>query len=70
VVGQINILSAYTHGEPGKVPAPRLIKQRRPALGHEKRSMRSCRDTGQALPPVAWRPPQQLPLWPQEAAAL
>jgi putative transposase len=47
VVGQVNILSAYTHGKPGMLPVPPTIKQRRPALGNEKRSMRSCRDTGQ-----------------------
>lgn len=47
VVGQVNILSAYICGEPGKLPIPTIIKQRRPALGNEKRSMRSCRDTGQ-----------------------
>jgi putative transposase len=49
VVGQINILSAYRHGEPGRLALPTIIKQRRPALGTEKRSMRSCRDTGQAI---------------------
>jgi putative transposase len=67
VVGQVNILSAYTHGEPGKIPAPVRVKHRMP---HNLRLMRRCRDTGQALPPVAWRPPQQLQVWPQEAAAL
>jgi len=47
VVGQINILSAYTHGVPGNLPVPTIIKQRRPALGDEKRSMRRRRDTDQ-----------------------
>lgn len=47
VVGQVNILSAYTLGEPGKLAFPTTIKQRRPALGNEKRSMRRCQDTGQ-----------------------
>jgi len=49
VVGQINILSAYTCGAPGHLLVPPTIKQRRPALGNEKRSMRRCRDTGQAI---------------------
>ena len=46
VVGQINILSAYTHGEPGKMPAPSLVKHRMP---HNLRLMRRRRDTGQTL---------------------
>ncbi len=67
VVGQINILSAHVHGEPGKIPAPTVIKHRMP---HNMRLMRRRRDTGQASQPVAWRPPVQLRLWLQEAAAL
>ena len=67
VVGQVNILSAYTHGEPGKILAPPVVKYRMP---HNLRLMRRCRDTGQAHTPVAWRPPVQLGLWSQEAAAL
>jgi putative transposase len=70
VVGQVNILSAYIVGVPGKLPCPTTIKQRRPALGNEKRSMRSCPDMGQTAPSVAWRPPLQLLLWSQEAAPL
>jgi putative transposase len=46
VVGQINILSVYTHGEPGKIPAPPVVKHRMP---HNLRLMRRCRDTGQVL---------------------
>jgi putative transposase len=44
VVGQINILSAYTCGEPGKIPAPPMVKHRMP---HNLRLMRRRRDTGQ-----------------------
>jgi putative transposase len=44
VVGQINILSAYKLGEPGKIPAPEVIKHREP---YQIRSTRRCRDTGQ-----------------------
>jgi putative transposase len=50
VVGQINILSTYKHGEPGKLPAPVEIKHRIP---HNLRVMRRCRDTGQERIPVA-----------------
>jgi len=50
VVGQINILSAYQHGAPGKIPAPSLVKHRIP---HNLRVMRRCRDTGQVFGPVA-----------------
>jgi hypothetical protein len=46
VVGQINILSAYTTGKPGKLPAPALVKHRMP---HNLRLMRRRRDTGQVL---------------------
>jgi putative transposase len=70
VVGQINILSAYLHGTPGQLPGPPVVKHRIP---HNLRVMRRCRDTapgGDVHPPVAWRPPQQLLLWSQEAAPL
>ena len=50
VVGQVNILSRYRHGEPGRIPAPLRIKHRIP---HNLRVMRRCRDTGQAERPVA-----------------
>ena len=51
VVGQVNILSAYKHGEPGKIPAPEAVKHRIP---HNLRVMRRCRDTGQTIfTPVA-----------------
>ena len=45
VVGQINILSVFKHGEAGKIVAPETIKHRRPAAFGE-RSMRRCLDTG------------------------
>ena len=45
VVGQINILSAYLHGIPGKLPVPAVVKHRIP---HNLRVMRRCRDTGQS----------------------
>jgi putative transposase len=50
VVGAVNILSRFKHGEPGKIPAPPVIKHRIP---HNLRVMRRCRDTGQARMPVA-----------------
>jgi putative transposase len=50
VVGQVNILSRFKHGEPGKIPAPAVVKHRIP---HDVRVMRRCPDTGQALAPVA-----------------
>jgi putative transposase len=50
VVGQINILSTFKFGEPGKIPAPTITKHRMP---HNLRLMRRRRDTGQALMPVA-----------------
>jgi putative transposase len=50
VVGQINILSIFRHGSPGKIPAPSVVKHRIP---HDLRVMRRCQDTGQALAPVA-----------------
>lgn len=46
VVGQVNILSVYKYGEPGKIPAPSVIKHRIP---HNLRVMRRCRDTGQRI---------------------
>ena len=50
VVGQVNILSMFQHGEPGKIPAPAVVKYRIP---HNLRVMRRCPDTGQAAMPVA-----------------
>lgn len=50
VVGQINILSKFLHGEPGKIPSPPTVKHRIP---HNLRVMRSCPDTGQERIPVA-----------------
>jgi len=44
VVGQINILSVYKFGVPGKIPAPTEIKYREP---YSIRSTRKCLDTGQ-----------------------
>jgi putative transposase len=44
VVGQVNILSAYLHGEPGKLPVPPTIKYR---LAHNVCLRRKCQDTGQ-----------------------
>lgn len=52
IVGQINILSAYKYGAPGRLLMPTQIKHRRPAA-FGKRSMRSCPDTGQVAVPVA-----------------
>lgn len=46
VVGQVNILSAYKFGEPGKIPAPTDVKHRMP---HNMRLMRRRRDTAQAI---------------------
>ncbi len=60
VVGQVNILSVYKHGEPGKIPAPQIIKHRIP---HNLRVMRRRRDTGRGNSPVACR-------FQQEAASL
>ena len=60
VVGQINILSAYTYGLPGKLPLPHTVKYRIP---QQLRVLRRCQGTGQAPQPVAWRPPEQLRLW-------
>jgi putative transposase len=50
VVGQVNILSRFKHGEPGKISAPAVVKYRIP---HNVRVMRRCPDTGQAPAPVA-----------------
>ena len=50
VVGQVNVLSVSKHGEPGKIPAPSVVKYRIP---HNVRVMRRCPDTGQAVLPVA-----------------
>jgi putative transposase len=44
VVGQVNILSIFRHGEPGKIPAPSKVMHRIP---HNLRVMRRCQDTGQ-----------------------
>jgi len=46
VVGQINILSAFKFGSPGKIPAPTDIKYRIP-VNH--RVLRKCPDTGQTF---------------------
>jgi putative transposase len=43
VVGAVNILSVFRHGEPGKIPAPPAVNHRMP---HNLRLMRRCRDTG------------------------
>jgi putative transposase len=53
VVGQVNILSVFKHGEPGKISAPTNVKHRIP---HNLRVMRRCPDTGQVLAPVARSP--------------
>jgi putative transposase len=53
VVGQVNILSRYKHGEPGQIPAPAVITYRIP---HNLRVMRRCPDTGQGAIPVAREP--------------
>lgn len=47
VVGQVNILSVYKEGAPGKIPAPTVIKYRIP---HNVRVLRKCLDTGQTIP--------------------
>lgn len=64
VVGQVNILSAYKFGEPGKIPAPTIIKHRIP---YNIRVMRRRPDTGQVvIPPVAqtnWLAAKQLSLF-------
>jgi putative transposase len=53
VVGQVNILSRFKHGEPGKIPAPAAVKYRIP---HNLQVMRRCQDTGQERTPVARSP--------------
>jgi len=50
VVGQINILSVHKYGEPGKIPAPSIIKYRIP---QNLRVMRRCVDTRQTAMSVA-----------------
>jgi putative transposase len=50
VVGAVNILSRFKHGEPGKIPAPSIVKHRMP---HNLRLMRRRRDTGLGESPVA-----------------
>jgi putative transposase len=52
VVGQVNILSVFQHGEPGKIPAPTVVKYRIP---QNLRVMRRCPDTGQTARFVARR---------------
>jgi putative transposase len=52
VVGQVNILSVFRYGEPGKIPTPSVVKYRIP---HDLRVMRRCPDTGQEGMPVARR---------------
>jgi len=44
VVGQVTILSAHKHGEPGKISAPATVKYRIP---HNMRVMRRRSDMGQ-----------------------
>ena len=46
VIGQVNILSAHKFGEPGKIPAPTIVKHRMP---HNMRLMRRRADTPQTL---------------------
>jgi putative transposase len=54
VVGQINNLSVFKHGVPGKLPVPTSIKHRLP---YDIRFKRSCLDTGQGgSRPVAREP--------------
>lgn len=50
VVGQVNILSVYKHGKPGKIQAPTIIKHRIP---YNIRVMRRCQDTGQGFVPCS-----------------
>ena len=65
VVGQVNILSVYKYGEPGKIPAPSIIKHRIP---HNLRVMRRRRDTGQGT--LSQRVPLVACRCLQEAASL
>ncbi len=62
VVGQINILSKFKQGTPGKLAVPPVIKHRLP---FDIRLKRSCRDTGQGLTRSVARGPL-----PREAAGL
>jgi putative transposase len=55
VVGQVNILSRYRYGAPGKLPAPREVKHRIPV----NRVMRRCHDIGLPKRGVACGPPQE-----------
>jgi len=55
VVGQINILSRYRYGAPGKLPAPRKVKHRIPV----NRVMRRCHDIGLPKRGVACGQPQE-----------
>lgn len=50
MVGQVNILSVFKFGEPGKIPATGSLTYRIP---HNVRVMRKCRDTCQVAIPVA-----------------
>lgn len=50
LVGQVNILSVFKFGEPGRIVAPTKIKHRLP---YDIRLKRRCRDTGQVVKPVA-----------------
>jgi putative transposase len=61
VVGQVNILSSYKFGEPGRIPVAHQPTYRIP---HNVRVLRKCQDTGQEAIPVA----RGLPL--REAAGL
>lgn len=51
VVGQVNILSAFKFGVPGKISAPTEVKHREP---YSIRRTRRRQDTGQVEVPVAW----------------
>jgi putative transposase len=62
VVEQINILSKFKQGKPGKLAIPSVIKHRLP---FDIRLKRSCRDTGQGVPRSVARGPL-----PREAAGL
>jgi putative transposase len=68
-VGAVNLLSRHLHGAVGRIRPPEETKYRRPAIVIDKRSLRSCRDTGQPLTAVAW---DASPAGgtPQEAAGL
>jgi putative transposase len=51
VVGQVNILSLYRHGEPGKIPVPPRIKHRIP---QDLRVMRRRQGTGHSVKECSW----------------